>query len=212
MYHRRIYNYNRDFFKVWSPELAYFAGLFAADGNLRRDTRPNQGNYYMRIESQKIDKHILYDLHKILGLKSKVHECSREGNGILNFGSYEVRDWLVSIGIDEYKTSSLSEVKVPDEFMKDFLRGFIDGDGCYTGPGGKFKRIIICGTKSFLLWVSDWIKNEFDMDERTIHNYVNTDKVAMIQYGGKDARILRDWLYKDATLFIKRKRKKAYNV
>ena len=39
--------YNKNFFKIWTAEMAYVLGFFAADGNLMR---PKLGGYYFSLE------------------------------------------------------------------------------------------------------------------------------------------------------------------
>ncbi|PIP28260.1 MAG: hypothetical protein COX29_02045 [Candidatus Moranbacteria bacterium CG23_combo_of_CG06-09_8_20_14_all_35_22] len=60
---------NENFFKKWSPEMAYVLGFFAADGCMIKN---NRGAYF--IEFQITDKDILLKIKKLLGSNHKITE------------------------------------------------------------------------------------------------------------------------------------------
>jgi len=64
-------NKNEDFFKKWTPEMAYVLGFFAADGNMTKNKR---GAHF--IEFQSTDKEILDKIKRTL-------------NSNLNIGEYQ---------------------------------------------------------------------------------------------------------------------------
>src|SRR3990167_6827407 len=58
---------NEDFFKKWSPEMAYVLGFFAADGNMLKNRR---GAHFMEFTST--DKDIIVKIRKALGSSHKI--------------------------------------------------------------------------------------------------------------------------------------------
>ena len=68
------YKINRDFFKAWTPEMAYVLGFIAADGSLE-DASYLRGKY-LRICSSDINilekiKAVMNSEHKIITIKPK---------------------------------------------------------------------------------------------------------------------------------------------
>ena len=55
---------NENFFKAWSPDMAYVLGFFAADGSMYRT---NRGTYF--IEFQITDKDLLLKIRETTQVK-----------------------------------------------------------------------------------------------------------------------------------------------
>jgi hypothetical protein len=120
---------NKDFFKKWSPEMAYILGFFAADGYITVNRR---GGQFWCI--QITDENLLKQIKKIIKSDHKisVRTTSNPNEKILyrlQIGSIEMCDDLRLIGFDERKTKSLSVPNIPEEFFCDFVLGYFDGDG-----------------------------------------------------------------------------------
>lgn len=121
---------NHDFFKKWSPEMAYVLGFFAADGSMLQN---NRGGYYIEfhITDQIILRHIrtvISSSHKITkrlprNLKHKILYR-------LQIGSKEWFEDLSHLGFTQHKSNTLRFPDVPKEYIADFVRGYFDGDGC----------------------------------------------------------------------------------
>jgi len=59
---------NEDFFKKWSPEMAYVLGFFAADGNMLKNRR---GAHFMEFTST--DKDIIVKIRKYTNVVSSLY-------------------------------------------------------------------------------------------------------------------------------------------
>lgn len=147
----------------WSPELAYAVGLITTDGSLSKDGR--------HIEFVSNDKDLIITLQKCLGISNKI---SKKRSGYtkkptsyrVQFGNVTLHKWLVGIGLMPNKSKQLSELKVPDEFFSDFLRGHLDGDGTirkYFDPVyPKSLRLyvtLLSASLSHVLWLQRKINN-----------------------------------------------------
>ena len=58
---------NIEFFKVWTPNMAYILGFFAADGNLSLNKR---GGCYISFDSK--DRQIILDVRNAIGSRNKI--------------------------------------------------------------------------------------------------------------------------------------------
>lgn len=120
-----------DFSKIKFPkEFAYFIGFVWADGCINR-------NSYIVIEINKDDALSLFNIFSKVG-EFKYSERKREGRkeqSIFFFNNKELSKFFIDNG--KYPSSIESHEKVlniiPDEYKIYFLRGLIDGDGCFYG-------------------------------------------------------------------------------
>ena len=93
--------------------------------------------------------------------------------------------------------------------MHHFLRGYIDGDGCFRSRlRGKCKKLHVFmslrGTESFLTSVQFIFENIVKLNNKI--SIVFDCKVGKIEYGGNPATSkITEFLYKDATIFLQRK-------
>ena len=60
-------SYNKDFFKVWTPDMAYVLGFLYADGNIVQTKR---GNYYIAIYTA--DQPLLSAMKKCMKSEHKI--------------------------------------------------------------------------------------------------------------------------------------------
>jgi len=125
--HREL---NHDFFKKWSPEMAYVLGFFAADGSMVCNKR---GAHF--IEFTITDRIVLEMIQKATGSTHKIQKRDR-GNKAwkyqyrLQIGSKEWFVDLSKLGFTQSKSNTLSFPKIPKRYFGDFVRGYFDGDGC----------------------------------------------------------------------------------
>lgn len=121
---------NHDFFKTWSPEMAYVLGYFAADGSMIE--HKNGGHY---VEFTTTDKVIFQKMRKAVSSNHKISKRPRpykkwKQQYRIQFGSGTWFADLIALGFTPNKSNTLSFPKLPSQHIPDFVRGYFDGDGC----------------------------------------------------------------------------------
>lgn len=150
------WKYNREFFKTWSPEMAYILGFFAADGNMIKN---NRGAHFIAFYST--DFVLIEKIRELLGSNHKISTKNKQKLNPkwkdcyqLQIGSKEIFNDLLNLGMAPNKSLTIKMPMVPSEYLSHFVRGYFDGDGhvsiCdYQKKDRKNKsRIIITGFTS----------------------------------------------------------------
>lgn len=93
-----------------------------------------------------------------------------------------------------------------------FIRGYFDGDGCitFTKHGDKlYKHLGFYGTENFLNSIHEIIKENVDPTIKPKVRRHGKSKIYTVQYTGNTlAHKVGAFLYKDATVWLERKRAK----
>lgn len=180
----------------WSAALAYSVGLLAADGNLSPDGR------HITFVSADLDLHDIYK--ECLGISN---QTGAHGSAFqTTFGDVRFYHWLESIGLMPNKTFCLGQVNVPAEFLADFVRGYLDGDGNinvyldrYLARKHKTSRYeywrlsvrFFCASREFL----EWIHGELSSLLTTRGSILPAGHIWVLKYGKGDSMRLLRWLY-----------------
>lgn len=111
---------------TWTPELAYAIGLITTDGSLSKDGR--------HIIFTSSDLGLLKTFRKCLNLNNRItsnppSSVSQKQSYKIQFGDVQFYRWLTKIGLFPNKTYTLGKIRVLNKYFKDFLRGWLDGDG-----------------------------------------------------------------------------------
>jgi intein-encoded DNA endonuclease-like protein len=118
--------YNKEFFKKWSPDMAYILGFLYADGNIVKTKR---GTHYISFYTA--DRDLLVSVAEIMELPHKISERKSETGSVyrIQIGSREMFNDLVKIGLTPNKSLRMDLPVIPKQYEGDFVRGFFDGDG-----------------------------------------------------------------------------------
>lgn len=214
---------NHDYFEtIDTEEKAYFLGLIAADGSIIKHKKSKNGySHILRLELMASDKYIIERLRDELKSNLQVREykkaINRDGwkdkhNAYIQFHSKKLFDDLNKYGIGERKTTTLKKLpNLNEEFMRHFIRGFFDGDGCvyinyrYKVPRPHFS---FYGTYEFLSDLKEHLVQELNLSNRKVHQK-KTQNVSMVTFSTvSDVKNFYDYIYKDATVFLHRKKEK----
>lgn len=191
-----------DFFdKINKEEKAYFLGFLMADGN----TSIYNGQYSIKLGVALKDKEIIYGF--LSHLESSLNPYVGKNSGYSKKGyccrcsltSRHMTEKLFEYGVIPNKTGKESfPFQIPDNMYRHFIRGFFDGDGITCIK--KSKRSGFCGNKKMLKSIQKVIKSN-----KTIHKSTN---LYYFQSGISFSKKLYKYMYKDANIWLPRKRKR----
>lgn len=127
------------------------------------------------------------------------------------YSSYLLED-LARFNIVPRKTKiyTFPEWLVQHSLVNHFMRGYFDGDGCWNLSLANSRktpqlRFIVLGTPKFLETYRSILEKKCDLAQRT-EAIDLVPGIGRLAYGGNGiASKIRDFLYKDATVFLQRK-------
>lgn len=123
-----------DYFSVINtPEKAYWLGFLFTDGSVDQ----YRGSGRIRLQLQQADLEILEQFKEDLGIESKITYDIRPNSTCcsVEFTSQKIFNDLQQYGIIPQKTYKQDRIlyeKIPQEYLKAFVLGLFDGDGCLT--------------------------------------------------------------------------------
>lgn len=117
---------NSDFFKSWSPDMAYVLGFIAADGNICHSGRAHT----LHVACD--DKDVIEKIKSVLKYAGPIHEKNRF-NGKISY-SLRICDPIIfrdlqKLAVTERKSLTFTPPKIPKNLERHFIRGYFDGDG-----------------------------------------------------------------------------------
>lgn len=213
---RQIFNINQDYFSNIDTEgKAYFLGLLYADGCMVSN------RYAFTISLQEKDKFILEDFKKELNysgnlkfINYKIKKESYSNQYNLRISNKKLYTDLIKLGLIPKKSLILNfptKEQVPEYLIHHFIRGYFDGDGSVSiSPNGQ-RFISMLGTFEFLTEVKNifenlkLIRNKNKL--RRPKQYQNNTYIYKVG-GNRQILPLIEFLYKDSTYFLKRKKEK----
>lgn len=128
---RRKYTLNIEPFFAETAEKYYWLGLIATDGNVAtKEPR-------IRVELKADDVEVLENLAKFCQTNKPITYRTNNNKtycACLDINSAKLKRYLAEYNIipAKSKTFTMPLDKIPNEFIWDFIRGMMDGDGCIT--------------------------------------------------------------------------------
>lgn len=100
-----------------------------------------------------------------------------------------------------------------DEYLRHFLRSYMDGNGSVSywkdneNTGHKKFQIGFCGTTDIIQTISKIISDKFGCSPYTESRYPDRDNnnLQVAISGNRKCKEVLDWFYKDATIYMQRK-------
>jgi len=204
----------------WTSELAYAVGLITTDGSLSKD-----GRHITLVSS---DLQLLRTFRKCLKLKNRITKKAFGSYTVkqpykITFGNVSLYKWLQKIGLTPNKTFTLGKLAIPKDYLADFLRGYLDGDGSvftyidrymeYKGKRYTYERLytVLCSASiNHLKWIRSNLKEILNI-EGDLNSYLRKDRKFpnwKLRFAKKDSLKLLRWLYYKPRLpCLNRKRK-----
>lgn len=208
------------FYDVDTPLKAYFLGFIYADGWVC--TNEKTRNYELGIELHSRDRYVLEKLNDELGGLNKIchHEPEiryikgvRANSGhsdVLRIYSKPLVMSLIKNGIEKNKTQKDVYPVVSDNLFFDWLRGYIDGDGCFYNSRNKTIMNITCSTQKPLEYIKDKLRS---YGITTVVYKEAPKKYRLICTNKNSMSILVNRLYyRDGLFYLKRKYEKIKHL
>lgn len=207
------FSYDKDFFSRDNEESFYWAGFIAADGNIPKNPNNKNIGRGIRITLAIKDKELMDAYKKSMKYSGEVWTtdetcglriyCPKLAQDILRFNVVPAKT----------KIYRFPEWIVDHELVNHFMRGYVDGDGCFFyenlwGKGRKIDQVHfnVRGTMEFLTVFGKVLSKRCGIKEK--YPRLNCG-IGSLECGGNIiVGRLAEFLYKDATLYLKRK----YNI
>lgn len=154
------------FANIDTKEKAYFLGFIMADGNMYQH---EDGKLQFSIKIKNTDKDILYKLANEIEFpieKITQREEKRKGSitkcAEIKIYNQTFCSCLVKLGVVPRKTGKEYMPNIKHEFKKDFIRGFIDGDGWISKDG--FQIGFASSSLKLIKSIKSYILKELNID------------------------------------------------
>lgn len=210
----KLRKFNDHYFDyIDSPIKAYLLGFIYADGWVVYNE--SNRNYEFGMDLQSKDEYVLQKINDefggqhiitrsepkkiiIKGTTAMRHEMSG-----LRVYSKNIVKALISHGVVPNKTQHDTYPVVDDKLFFDFLRGYIDGDGCYYTKNNNVYMHITCATKTPLEYISLKLKC---LNINTSIYKLQERKYRLVCTNSRDMQKLVNLLYYNDDVFcLKRK-------
>lgn len=217
--HRSPYRLgNPRFFKeIDSEPKAYWLGFIAADGHIN----PERNKLVLRLHT-KDRKHI----SRLLGALDSTHPITRRHftakDGItrdscgISIGNPGLAEDLMSYpGMGGRKSFNLRwPTALLGELTRDYIRGYMDGDGGFYVQPRKNRPSLhftfeVVSNRDFLVELQRRLAMHCNLNTTKIYPASNYTDAGKVVYGGRtQVKRIFNFLYKDATVWLPRKRDK----
>lgn len=209
----RKYDVDDEYFEVINTEeKSYFLGLLCADGYI------NEESGYLAITLKEKDLEIIQQFKSAICTNSPIcdHFINGKNYPRIRVYSRKMIDDLVKHGCTARKSLTLQFPKtVSHSLIRHFIRGYFDGDGYVKakwedkGPNKSpqiAKEFSILGTKPFLTKLRKEVQRATGVQLKNI-NRPSIGKAQNIGcYSTSSLLKIFHYLYRDATVFLKRKK------
>ena len=178
---------NKDYFKKWSSNMAYILGFITADGCVK--------NNRLSFALNNKDIEILYKFSNEFGEGINVGFIGKKKNCYMAISSPIIIQDLKELGIEERKTFTVKPpLNIPLEYIKDYIRGYLDGDGCVCISKNRLRVDFRCNE-----YIGIFLKENINKLVNSKTNLVKTETkngtIYSLQYWDNKAITLLDWIY-----------------
>lgn len=207
--YRKYYLNDASFEVIDTEEKAYWLGFLYADGAI------NSSNNVIELSLQESDESHLYKFKDFLAYTGKVSIKIKKTpkkdyiSYRVLFSSEQMKKNLIRLGCTPRKSKTLtfpSHELVPEELIRHFIRGYVDGDGCIGKTSGGKISLEVLGTEVFLSGYIKYIKN-LGVQKLNLNSFSHSD-IKRAMHSSNDARMILNDLYKNATVYLERKYEK----
>lgn len=212
------------FDNIDSEDKAYFLGFLIADGTISSGSHRSEGRIGFLIQEE--DSYILEKLKEKLRSKNQIYRrenhkgaLNRKIQASFRWTSKHMSQLLKSkYGIISNKTQNIDFEfpleTIPKEYIGDFIRGFIDGDGSFESHEGTFTPSIVGTSKKWLCQIGDIVSAETELNYSITEIKGKTCNYYTLRWSANRVNKLEkitklyEFLYKTATIYLTRKKEK----
>lgn len=198
---------NEHYFRKWSANMAYVLGFIFADGGIVKITH-NGFSDKLGFGQNKKDIDILRKIKQELSAKQTLSI----GKKYVYFSIYSqiIVDNLKRLEVSYRKSLQKSRgkiPKVPKKYIRDFIRGIVDGDGSINFSKEGYPNLSVCGKKEIMAFIRNHFLSKFDIYSKIIQPKKDgkLSNVFYINYRCNSAKTLIYYLYNNAGLYLERK-------
>lgn len=195
---------NDDYFKHWSVDMAYIFGYICANGSIAWDIK--KGYYTMSITAAEKDKIHLEKIRKIIMSSNPLLYAKTTKSYRLIVNSKILCRQLIKMGVIPRKSLVLKFPNVPKNYLKDFILGYVDGDGSlryFNRKRSPYFELSICsGSFDFIASLKKIIAQQVGV-ESNISKTKN--ECYLLRYSCTRGLKLAKWLYSNSYFYLARK-------
>lgn len=212
---KKEYRTNHNLFNKWNEFSSYIFGFWLSDGCIY--LKPKNKKYYKQFLLFNTDKQIMEELSIILKKSIQIKKPRKEKYKVqywITIHSDKLFDFCYSItGSTTKSNKEIQLPKIPNKYFHHFIRGFFDGDGSifvkrYKTRHGKsieaLQTSFTAGkdTGNFIENLKQKLRKFIPVGNKKICG-IDSKTLIFNQY---DSMLLCEWMYKDATIYMKRKK------
>lgn len=191
------------FDSIDSDEKAYWLGFLYADGYNREDRN------VISITLQKSDILHLVKFQTFLSTNIPVREYTTKGytKCVINVSSLQISNQLAKLGCTQAKTFTRKYPSIENKFNSSFIRGYFDGNGCFSHTTTTEDRwqLSFTGNKDLILPIQNILEEEIGLNHISLNTRSDKSSVA-IHYSGRNVcRKILTYMYDTATVYLDRK-------
>lgn len=207
---RRKYWFDQKIFENCDmPDKAYWIGYLMADGCVQ----DNGGNLGLSIVSK--DKEMPAKFKECFNLPQKIVPkfTGNRKYHLLRVFSKTLVNSLFQYGIVFKKTGKEQIKNIPKKYLRDFIRGFFDGDGCVWLDGKDMAINFVSSSRKILDQIQNILIKTCSLNKTKI-SATKSQWGSGLRFkykGNKQVGRIRDYLYQDANIFLERKHERFYN-
>lgn len=192
-----------------TEEKAYFLGLLISDGNVFQDGTGRQSSISITLDSK--DEYMLKKFRDALCANTSIAHDGR-GCSQVAIRSDKMAQDLSQYGVVPRKSKlTYLPTNISKDMYPHLIRGIFDGDGSIQAHahGTRFLHSVsFCGTHKLMQGIVDYLKENLELTGApSVYDYQHKDLSEFKLQRIQDIHTFGEWMYKDATVFLERKRR-----
>lgn len=201
--------YNENYFEqIDNENKAYWLGFIYADGYVRKKLHSAQfklklsKNDKSHIEALKMEMESSNEIEDGIEYFIKNNKQYESRYSMINIYSVKLVNDLINVGCFENKTQKIRLPHLNPNLMYHFIRGYFDGDGCIYKVKNRPNSFVITIVSNDVFIIE--LQNFLNMGK--IYKYQNYSILNISKIN--EVKNFRDLIYKNASIFLKRKKEK----